>query len=60
MEEFLAQLDLAVPQRQRVGLSSVPLKPDPAGNQRIDAGRDLFIFVDQLDMCVEEPLHLVS
>ena len=42
------------------GCALAPPEPGPAGNRRIDAGRDLFIFVGQLDMRVEEPPHLVT
>ena len=55
LEELLAQFNPAVPQALSAGPALVPPEPGPAGDRRIDAGRDLFIFIGQLDMRVEEP-----
>ena len=59
LEELLAQLYPALPQRALMWLLRVPPELGAAGQRCIDAGRDLSIFVGQLDMSVEEPLHLV-
>ena len=60
LEELLAEFDLALPPQPLTGPALVPPEPGPAGDRRINTGRDLFIFVGQLDMRVEEPLHLVA
>ena len=61
VEEFLTQFDPCCPTAsQLTDRALVPPEPGPAGERRINTGRDLFIFVGQLDMRVEEPLHLVA
>ena len=52
VEKLLVQFDLAVPQPLFARPALVPPESGPAGDRRIDAGRDLFIFVGQLDMRV--------
>ncbi len=60
LEELIAQLDPALPQRALMGPVRVPPELRAAGQRRVDAGRDPLIFVRQLDMSVEEPLNLVA
>ena len=60
LKELLAQFDLALPQRALVGPLRVPPERGAIGHRRTHAGFSVLVFVDQPDMGVKEPPHLVA
>ena len=60
VEEWLAQVDFALPQRALGGPLGVPPERGTIGDQRVYGGLAALILVDQLDGGAEQPIHLVT
>ena len=60
LKELLAQFDLALPQHRFGGPLRIPPERSAIGYRRTHACFSVLVFVDQPDMGVKEPLHLVA
>ena len=60
VEEILAEPDLAVPQHPLIRPLRVPPELTPVGDGRGNELLAVLVFVDQPDIGVKEPVHLVA
>ena len=60
VEKRLSQIDFALPQHPLVGLTLVPPELAAVGHGRTHICFAVLILVDQLDMSIEKPPHLVA